>query len=207
MSVAEFKNDDAHCPPEYVRVHAHRIKSCTDLIFDGNLIGTLNIAGNIPPGLEGQFLRTVGGVPQWVHFNVEAKSLQFFTSFPTDLNLLASQLIVFDSQNFNNYPEVTWNGMFNVFTINEDTDLETEYKIIFDTPVTANGKIELLKNGISISESYVVAGVSETSNKAIATYLSGDTISVNYVANTPGVGNVILNPSLYSSNLLISKRH
>jgi hypothetical protein len=50
--------DTGICPPSWTRVRAHRVHSCTDVQFDGELIGVINLNRNIPPGAHGTFLHT-----------------------------------------------------------------------------------------------------------------------------------------------------
>ena len=56
MSVSHLLSDA--CPPEWCKVRAHRIHSCTDLQFDGSLIGEISLNGNIPHGAPRTFLHT-----------------------------------------------------------------------------------------------------------------------------------------------------
>lgn len=62
--------DNGTCPPPWVKIRGHRIHSCTDIQFDRDLIGTLRLNGNIPPGGPRTFLHTdTLGVINWKTFD------------------------------------------------------------------------------------------------------------------------------------------
>lgn len=62
--------DTGTCPPAWIKLRAHRIHSCTDIQFDRDLIGTLRLNGNIPPGGPRTFLHTDNlGVINWKTFD------------------------------------------------------------------------------------------------------------------------------------------
>lgn len=62
--------DNGTCPPEWVKIRGHRLHSCTDIQFDRDLIGTLRLNGNIPPGGPRTFLHTdTLGVINWKTFD------------------------------------------------------------------------------------------------------------------------------------------
>lgn len=62
--------DTGTCPPAWIKLRAHRIHSCTDIQFDRDLIGTLRLNGNIPPGGPRTFLHTdTLGVINWKTFD------------------------------------------------------------------------------------------------------------------------------------------
>jgi hypothetical protein len=56
--------DKGSCPPLWTRIRAHRLHSCTDLQFDGELFGRVRL-NNLPVGNVGDYLQTVDvlGVP------------------------------------------------------------------------------------------------------------------------------------------------
>lgn len=69
MSIS-YLLDQGTCPPPWLAVRAHRVHSCTDIQFDRDLIGTLRLNGNIPPGGPRTFLHTdTLGVINWKTFN------------------------------------------------------------------------------------------------------------------------------------------
>lgn len=59
--------DRGSCPPDWLRVRVNRLHSCTDIQFDGSLIGHIDL-NNLPHGASGTFLKTVGAIIQWVSF-------------------------------------------------------------------------------------------------------------------------------------------
>lgn len=63
MSIANII-DTGICPPSWVRLRAHRLHSCTDIQFDGELLGRVRLA-NLPAGNDGDYLQTknILGVP------------------------------------------------------------------------------------------------------------------------------------------------
>lgn len=101
MSIAILQNDDSVCPPEYVRVHAHRVRSCTDIIADGSLIGNLDI-GNIVPGANGHVLRTEAGVAQWGYVQKNNFNLAGNARDVLQINALNTALEFTDSIQVNN---------------------------------------------------------------------------------------------------------
>jgi len=69
MSIS-YLLDQGTCPPPWLAVRAHRVHSCTDIQFDRDLIGTLRLNGNIPPGGPRTFLHTdTLGVINWKTFD------------------------------------------------------------------------------------------------------------------------------------------
>ena len=69
MSIS-YLLDQGTCPPPWVKIRGHRLHSCTDIQFDRDLIGTLRLNGNIPPGGPRTFLHTDNlGVINWKTFN------------------------------------------------------------------------------------------------------------------------------------------
>ena len=68
MSIRELL-DNGVCPPEWVKLRAHRLHSCTDIQFDRDLIGLIRLNGNIPPGPHRTFLHTDNaGLIAWKSF-------------------------------------------------------------------------------------------------------------------------------------------
>lgn len=62
--------DQGYCPPPNTRIRAHRLHSCTDIQFDRDLIGTIRLNGNIPPGAARTFLHTDSvGIIAWKTFS------------------------------------------------------------------------------------------------------------------------------------------
>lgn len=91
MSISRLL-DTGTCPPEWLKIRAHRLHSCTDVQFDRDLIGRISLNGNIPhggprtflhtdafdiigwktfskddipAGDNGDYLQTIGGVVEW----------------------------------------------------------------------------------------------------------------------------------------------